>query len=61
MSERYFLPNDVARCAGVYEEGEWREGCERCLRRLAPGLGFGKWVWHIDPAFECDLIEKWPE
>ena len=29
------LPADVARCEGVYhnEDGEWREGCETCLRR----------------------------
>jgi hypothetical protein len=61
MSERYFLPNDVARCAGVYEEGEWREGCEGCLRRLAPGSG--DHVVHMGPpliiTFECEyLIEE---
>jgi len=29
------LPADVSRCNGVYDEeyGEWREGCETCLRR----------------------------
>lgn len=31
------LPYDVARCAGVEYEGEWREGCEHCLRRTSPG------------------------
>ena len=35
------LPGDVARCAGVgYQEDDswdWREGCEDCLRRTAPG------------------------
>ena len=34
------LPADVARCNGVsYEEDgriDWREGCEHCLRRIAP-------------------------
>lgn len=39
MSKKDWLPNDVARCNGVGsddpEEG-WREGCETCLRRLAP-------------------------
>ena len=30
------LPNDVARCDGVQYDGEWREGCEKCLRRTAP-------------------------
>lgn len=28
------LPYDIARCAGYEPEpGEWREGCEDCLRR----------------------------
>ena len=31
-----WLPNDVARCPGRQAEGEWREGCEDCLRRTAP-------------------------
>jgi hypothetical protein len=37
-----YLPPDIARCPGVgypdEDTGEmgWREGCERCLRRLAP-------------------------
>jgi hypothetical protein len=30
------LQNDVARCPGFGAEGEWREGCETCLRRTAP-------------------------
>lgn len=33
------LPNDVARCRGVEQDGEWREGCEDCARRLAPAEG----------------------
>lgn len=27
------MPADVARCLGVGDVGEWREGCEDCLRR----------------------------
>lgn len=29
------LPNDVARCNGVFDtyKDRWREGCEDCLRR----------------------------
>ena len=34
------LPNDVARCPGVYyEDDDWREGCEDCARRLSPATG----------------------
>ena len=31
------LPYDVSRCAGVQYDGDWREGCEDCLRRTSPG------------------------
>ena len=32
-----FLPDDIARCDGVGSDAEgWREGCDDCLRRLAP-------------------------
>ena len=30
------LPNDFARCDGYGYDGNWREGCEHCLRRIAP-------------------------
>jgi len=30
------LPYDVSRCRGEQIDGEWREGCEDCLRRTAP-------------------------
>ena len=30
------LPADTARCNGSGRDGDWREGCERCLRRIAP-------------------------
>lgn len=65
MSET--LPNDVARCNGMWiEDGDyhsgWREGCETCLRRTAPG---GAQTWIMEPpaiiAFECEyLIEPKP-
>ena len=28
---------DVARCHGVQIDGDWREGCDDCLRRTSPG------------------------
>lgn len=31
------LPYDIARCAGVQYDGDWREGCDDCLRRTSPG------------------------
>ena len=56
------LPNDIARCLGVYEDewgDEWRDGCETCLRRTAPRPEIV--VWIAPPpviAFECEhLIE----
>jgi hypothetical protein len=30
------LPADVARCPGYMADGEWRDGCEDCLRRTSP-------------------------
>jgi hypothetical protein len=30
------LPYDVSRCRGEQIDGEWREGCEDCLRRTEP-------------------------
>jgi hypothetical protein len=55
------LPNDIARCNGDWhEDGEhsdWREGCETCLRRIAPR---GERVVMISPppiiAFECEFL-----
>jgi hypothetical protein len=55
------LPNDIARCNGVqYAEGDWREGCEKCLRRIAPS---GDRVVMMEPpaiiTFWCEfLIEE---
>lgn len=52
------LPDDVARCRGVGEDGEWREGCENCARRLAPVAGDR--VVSMEPpaiiAFECEFL-----
>lgn len=49
------LPADVARCAGVIDEGQWREGCEDCRRRTDPP--HDRQV-HMQPplivAFECE-------
>lgn len=46
------LPNDIARCAGVFDDG-WRVGCEHCLRRTSPGGRV-----HMEPpgllVFGCD-------
>lgn len=56
------LPNDVARCDGVsYTEkggkSYWRDGCERCLRRLAPRPAEITLVMPPDIiTFECELL-----
>ena len=55
------LPNDVARCNGVWVEdgiySEWREGCETCLRRTSKKP---EYYSLIDPpailAFECEYL-----
>ena len=50
------LPYDTARCAGVQYDGEWREGCEDCLRRTSAGYP-GRQLWIEAPllvAFECE-------
>jgi hypothetical protein len=53
------LPNDIARCAGVGDDDDgWREGCERCARRLAGGGG-ERTPWMMPPpvlAFECEFL-----
>lgn len=54
---------DIARCAGVNIEGDWREGCETCRRRTDPPVG-DRQVWMRPPVlivFECPhLIEGEP-
>ena len=55
------LRDDIARCDGVSfdEDGviDWREGCESCLRRIAPR---GTVVVMMEPppiiAFECEFL-----
>jgi hypothetical protein len=58
------LPDDYARCDGEGAEENskwhWREGCENCLRRIAPRPDP---CWMMSPppiiAFECEfLIEE---
>jgi hypothetical protein len=51
------LPADVARCAG-YEgaPGDWREGCDDCLRRTDRST-FPLQAWMAPPpivVFECE-------
>ena len=38
----FALPYDTARCAGVQYDGEWREGCDDCMRRTAIDEDFKK-------------------
>jgi hypothetical protein len=58
------LPGDYDRCDGFsyIEDGKlnWREGCENCLRRIAPRPD-PCWIMPPPPiiAFECEfLIEE---
>lgn len=57
VPERAKLPGDVARCPGYSAEGEWREGCNDCLRRTSPPADPER-VWMMTPpvlvVFECD-------
>ena len=54
------LPANADRCAGMWCEdslgGEWREGCEQCVRRTAPLPESGV-EWMTPPpiiAFWCE-------
>lgn len=56
-ASRNWLPGDVARCQGVQTDGEWREGCEDCLRRTAPPANPERVVMMAPPViivFECE-------
>lgn len=57
LSDVRALPADVARCAGYEPEpGDFREGCEDCLRRTDRST-FPLQVWIAPPliiAFECE-------
>lgn len=52
------LPADVARCPGYQADGEWREGCEDCMRRTSPPPDHHPWIPNMAPprivAFECE-------
>jgi hypothetical protein len=50
------LPADVARCPGYQAEGQWREGCDDCLRRTSPPADPERVLWMAPPTivvFEC--------
>lgn len=51
------LRGDEASCNGVQADGQWREGCEDCLRRTLPPADPER-VWRITPpvlvVFECE-------
>ena len=52
------LPADVARCAGVYDDG-WRDGCETCRRRTSGHPPSDRTVWMSPPlivVFECEYL-----
>jgi len=57
------LPADVARCPGVEDEGQWREGCEDCMRRTDRST-FPLQAWMAPPpiiVLECEArIEPCP-
>lgn len=56
------LPDDFARCIGVgYVRHDalidWRDGCERCLRRLSPPGERSTWIEPPEViAFECEYL-----
>ena len=50
------LAADVARCPGVEDEDDWRDGCEDCMRRTSPPVGPECVLYVVPPAvivFEC--------
>lgn len=58
MDKRMPLPADVARCPGYQADGDWREGCEDCLRRTAPPIDHPRVAHMLPPpvvAFECEF------
>lgn len=51
------LPGDVARCPGYQADGEWRDGCEDCMRRTAPPADPDRVWWMAPPVLvviECE-------
>jgi hypothetical protein len=63
-----FLPNDVARCAGLTydaaETQEWHQ-CRNCLRKLAPANGnWGLVPWTAPPElvnYKCPLFIEYKQ
>lgn len=56
MKDRRLLA-DVARCQGVNVEGQWREGCEDCMRRTSLAPDPQRVLWMGPPelvVFECE-------
>ena len=51
-----YLSYDTPRCEGYQADGEWREGCEDCLRRTSPGNEYRQAYIKPPPiiAFECE-------
>jgi hypothetical protein len=51
------LAADDRRCPGVQIDGDWRDGCEDCLRRTVPPANPER-VWMMTPpaivVFECE-------
>ena len=54
------LPADVARCLGAGSDADgWRDGCDVCLRRLAPPVDQAHVQWIEPPpiiAFWCEYL-----
>lgn len=49
------LPFDDSRCAGVQYDGDWREGCDDCLRRTSPAGPMSPWIEApLLVVFECE-------
>ena len=58
------LPYDTARCAGVQYDGDWREGCDDCLRRTSPAGPMSPWIEApLLVVFECEyrIVADVPE
>jgi hypothetical protein len=54
-----WLPDDVARCAGVSQGRNWMEPCETCARRLAPAKDHGRVVIMAPPLIVFDKCEAY--
>ena len=57
-SETMTLSALYARCQGVNFDGDWREGCETCLRRTSAAVGENQ-TWIEPPpivVFDCEYL-----